>query len=93
MDDLKVYGKNDEELQGLPNMVKIFNNDIGMEFSLDKCAKATFIRGGLTSTSETKLDAKEIDQEETYKYLGIDEGDSIQHAKMKEKKKKSVIDE
>ncbi|XP_067017791.1 uncharacterized protein [Acropora muricata] len=31
---------------------------------------------------------KELDQEGTYKYLGINEGDSIQHSKMKEKVRK-----
>ena len=42
---------------------------------LDKCAKATFIRGKLKYTSSIELYAlakiKELDQEETYKYLGI----------------------
>ena len=31
---------------------------------------------------------RELDQEETYKYLGIDEGDGLQHAKMKKKIRK-----
>ena len=35
---------------------------------------------------ETKI--KELDQEETYKYLCVDEGDEIQHGKMKEKIRK-----
>jgi len=63
-----------------------------MEFGLDKCAKATFKRGKLTETSDLQLDIdsciKELDQENTYKYLGVDEGDGIQHAKMKEKVRK-----
>ena len=88
IDDLKLYGKNDKELDGLLCTVKKFSEDIGMEFGLDKCAKATFIRGRLTSTSEIKLNEdisiRELDQEETYKYLGIDEGNGMQHAKMKE---------
>ena len=56
-----------------------------MEFGLDKCAKATFIRGRLTirSTMEIKLNEdtsiRELDQDETYKYLGIEKGDGIQH--------------
>jgi len=57
-------------------------------FGLDKCAKATFKRGKLTETSDLQLDIdtciKELDQENTYKCLGVDEGDGIQHAKMKE---------
>ena len=63
-----------------------------MTFRLDKCAKATFIRGKLKSTSSIVLDIdtkiKELNQEETCKYLGIEEGDGIQHRKMKEKLRK-----
>ena len=44
MDDLKLYVKNDEELEGLLSTLKIFRDDIGLQFSLDKSAKATFIR-------------------------------------------------
>ena len=90
-------GKNDKELDGLVRKVKKFSDDIGMEFGLDKCAKATFIRGRLTSTSKIKLDEdanlRELDQEETYKYLGIDESDEMQHAKMKKRSGKGAIDE
>ena len=92
MDDLKLYGKNDYELEGLLRTVKTFSDGIGMTLGLDKCAKATFIRGKLKSTSSIVLDIdtkiKKLDQKETYKYLGIEEGDGIQHGKMKEKIRK-----
>ena len=43
----------------------------------------------MTKTSNIVLNQdtaiKELDQEGTYKYLGINEGDDIQHSKMKEK--------
>ena len=56
-----------------------------MTFGLDKCPKATFIRGRLKSTSSIVLDidskAKELDQEEAYRYLGLEERDGIQHGK------------
>ena len=46
----------------------------------------------MKSTSSIVLDIdtkiKELDQEETYKYLGLEEGDGIQHGKMKEKIRK-----
>ena len=92
MGDLKLYGKNDYELEGLLRTVKTFSDDIGMTFGLDKCAKATFIRRKLKSTSsivrdiDTKI--KELDQEETYKCLGIEKSDGIQHKNMKEKIRK-----
>ena len=92
MDDLKSYGKNDIELDGLLKIVKTFSDDIGIAFGLDKCAKTTFIRGKLKYTRSIVLDTdtkiKELDQEETYKYLGIEESDGIQHGKMKEKIRK-----
>ena len=60
-------------------------------------AKATFITGTLTSTIELKLNEetsiRELDQEETYKYLVIDKGDRIQHVKLKKRSAKSAIDE
>ena len=92
MDDLKAFAMKDEQLKKLLEIVKTFSDDIRMEFGLDKCAKATFIKGKLTKTSNIDLNQdttiKELDQEGTYKYLGINEGDGIQNAKMKEKIRK-----
>ena len=92
MDDLKLYGKNDYKLDGLLKTVKTFSDDIGITFGPDKCAKARFISRKLKYTSSIVIDTdtkiKELDQEETYKYLGIEEGDGIQHGKMKEKIRK-----
>ena len=68
-----------------------------MEFGLDKCAKATFKRGKLFSTSNIILDIntsiKELDQENTYKYLVVNEGDCIQHSTMKETFVRNIIEE
>ena len=47
VDDLKLYLKDDSELEGLLRIVKGFSNDSGMEFGLSKCAKTTFKRGKL----------------------------------------------
>ena len=84
----KLYAKNDKEPQGLLSTVKQFNDDIGVEFGLDKCAKTTFIKGKLTRTTAVELDIdttiRELDHDETYKYIGIDEGNGAQHSKMKE---------
>ena len=56
MDNLKLFAKNDQDLEGLLNTVKEFSNDIGKEFGLDKCAKASFVRGKLQKTSSFNLD-------------------------------------
>ena len=95
MDDLKLYAQNDGELEGLLKTVKAFIDDIGMEFGLDKCAKATFKRGKLVTSENIELSddtiIMQLDQEGTYKYLGVNEGDGVQHSKMKEKIRKECI--
>ena len=92
MDDLKTYTKTNDEQTGLLTIVKGYSDDIGMEFGLDKCAKATFKKGKLTRAENIELDVtttiQDLDQEETYKYLGVNEGNGIQHAMMKEKIRK-----
>ena len=74
--------------------LKGFGDDIRMDFGLDKCAKATFKRGKLAKTENIELDVgttiQDLEQEGTYKYLGVNEGDGIQHAKMKEKIQRSI---
>ena len=66
-----------------------------MKFGLDKCATAEFKRGKWTKTTPIILDEetaiKELQQEDSYKYLGINEAEGIQHAKMKEKIRKDSI--
>ena len=94
MDDLKTFRKNDQEQTNLLTIVKGFSDDIQMEFGLEKCSKATFKKGKFTSTENIQIDLKlvttiqQLEQEGTYKCLGVNEGDGIQHAKMKEKIKK-----
>jgi hypothetical protein len=39
MDDLKLIGKSEEELQKQIQRVTTFSDDIHVEFGLDKCAK------------------------------------------------------
>ena len=45
MDDIKLYAKDDNQIEGLLGTVKTFSDDIGMEFGLDKCSKVTFKKG------------------------------------------------
>jgi len=92
MDDIKVYASNDMQQTGLLKTIKSFSDDIHMEFGIDKCAKATFKNGKLTRTSDIQLDSltkiKELEHDGTYKYLGIHEGDGINHKEMKDKVRK-----
>ena len=62
-----------------------------MEFGLDKCAKITFKRGKLTHSQNLVIDInreiQELEQGKTYKYLGFEEGEGIQHKQRKERLK------
>ena len=73
MDDLKLHSKNDQEQVGELKIVKQFSDDIGMEFGLEKCAKASFKKGKLASTGNIIIDEytdiEELNKEEIYKYL------------------------
>ena len=38
MDDIKLFAKNEKELETLILAVRIYSDDIGMEFCIEKCA-------------------------------------------------------
>ena len=38
MDDIKLFAKNEKELENLIHKVRIYNQHIGMEFGIEKCA-------------------------------------------------------
>ena len=92
VDDLKLYGTNYSQLNGLINTVKKVLDDIQMEFGLDKCAKATFKRGKKTSAEGITLNdhqvIQDLDQAETYKYFGMEEREGVQYPQMKTNIKK-----
>ena len=60
MDDLKLFAKNDQQLQGLLKIVNQFSDDLRMEFGLDKCAKATCFRGKLLKAKNITLDTAAV---------------------------------
>ena len=63
-----------------------------MKFKLDKCANVTFRKSKLTRITVVELDIdtaiREFHQDETYKYVGIDQRNEIQHGNLKEKIRK-----
>ena len=94
MDDLKLYAKDDSELEGFLRIVK-GSDDIGMDFGLSKCAKTTFKRGKLEMSDHVQLDKetmiKDLLQEKIYKYFGVDGSSWIRHATMKQELKKELL--
>ena len=88
MDDLKLYGKNENEIKGLVSTVEVFSQDIGMEFGIKKCGVINMNRGNIKSTDRIELPSgekiREI-EEGGYKYLGILEYDRVKEQEMKDK--------
>ena len=87
MDGLKVYARNDKEFHELPSVVKVFRDTT--KFNPNKCAKLCIKRGKYCSSNSIHLDAdttiKDMDQHDTYKYLGTSENAGINHKIMKVK--------
>ena len=69
--------------------VKQFSDNARMEFGLDECAKVKFFRGKLLKAKNVTLDTttviKDLEPERSCKYLGVTEGNRIQHSSIREK--------
>ena len=82
-----MIAKSEEEFQKEIQKVKIFSDDIQMEFGLEICAKIAFKRGKLLRSQDLLIDInreiQELEQRKTYKYLGIEQSEGIQHQKLK----------
>ena len=88
MDDLRLYGSNDNKIGSLVKVVKIVSGVTGMQFGFDKCAALKMKRGKQVHCEGIDLGdgvVTEETDEEGYKYLGILERDDICQEKMKEK--------
>ncbi|EEB19129.1 reverse transcriptase, putative [Pediculus humanus corporis] len=95
MDDLKIYAKNEEELNKMLRTVQTFSSDINMKFGLEKCARINIVRGKLKQKqniedSEEEL-IKELDPGSSYKYLGIEENFGIANKEIKPRLKKEYF--
>ena len=94
MDDIKLFAKNDNEIDSLVHTVRICSSDIGMEMGISKCALVTMKRGKHVKSLGIKLprDEEIADADSRgYKYLGILELDSIMSGDMKAKVKETYL--
>ena len=74
MDDLKLFVKNEDQIDSLVNTVKIFSEDIKMEFGLPKCGVLIMKRGKVVKNEGISIpDGKMVKniEEGGCKYLGI----------------------
>ena len=71
MDDIKLFAKNEKELETLIHIVRIYSRDIGMAFGIEKCAMLFMKRGkqqltdGMELPNQDKI--KTLAENETYK--------------------------
>ena len=68
--------------------MRIFSSDIGMTFGIEKCAMVEMKRGKLINSDGLDLpesqQVKSLQDEETYKYLGVLENDKIKSKEMRD---------
>ena len=87
MDDLKLYSRSEKGLDSLVQTVHVFNEDIGMEFGIEKCATLVMEKGKIVKSVGIELPdgkvIKSLQEGENYKYLGILEADNFLEEKMK----------
>ena len=91
IDDLKLYGSNNNEIDSVVKVVKIVSGVIGMQFGFDKCAVLKMKIGKQVHCEDIDLgDGVVIEgaDKEGYKYLEILERADICQEKMKEKVQK-----
>ena len=95
MDDIKLFAKNEKELETLIHTVRIYSQYIGMEFGIEKCAMLVMKSGkrqltdGMELPNQDKI--KTFAENETYKYLGILAADTIKQVEIKEKIQKEYL--
>ena len=87
MDDLKLHSRIEKGLDSLVQTVRVFSEDIGMEFGIEKCAMLRLEKGKIVKSVGIELPddkvIKSLQEGESYKYLGILEADKFLEEKMK----------
>ena len=95
VDDIKLFAKNGKELETLIHAVRIYSQNIGMEYGIEKYAMLVMKSGkrrltdGLELPNQDKI--RTLAENETYKYLGILEADSIKLVEIKDKIQKEYL--
>ena len=86
VDDLKLYGGSQPDIDSLIQTVYTVTDGIGMKFGLDKCGVLEMRRGKESECKEITIGSVEVIIEingDGYKYLGITERSDIRQEQMK----------
>ena len=75
LDDLKLYSRSEKGLVSLVQTVRVFSEDIAMEFGIEKCAMLVLEKGKTVKSVGRELPdgkiIKSLKEGESYKYLGF----------------------
>ena len=82
-----MYSRSEKGLDSLVQTVRVFSEDIGMEFGIEKCAMLAMGKGMILKSVGIELPGgkviKSLQEGESCKYLGILEADKLLEQKMK----------
>ena len=74
MDDLKLYSRSEKGFGPLVQTVRVFSEDIGMEFGIEKCAMLVMEKGKIVKSIGIELTdgkvIKSLQESKSCKYLG-----------------------
>ena len=77
IDEIKLLAKNKKELKTMIQTIRIYSQDTGMEFGIQKSSMLIIKSGKRETTEEIELSNQErirtLREKENYKYLGTSE--------------------
>jgi len=99
INDLKLLGRNEDNLENEIKIMKAISKDINMNFGLEKHAKICLNKGEVQNNiyiyiylgNTFEKDIIELDPRKASKYLGIEESHDIEHKNEKDKLKKEYV--
>ena len=97
MDNLKMYSKRESVVDCFIQTVRIFREDNGMKFWIDKGDMLVMKKMKIVKSDGIELPNEKVikllEERESCKYLGLLEADELMVNKIKDKVKKSIIEE
>jgi len=88
VDDIKLYVATNNQLQELLRLTDTFSRDIKMVFGIEKCKTLCIAKGKLEMRNFTTEDDDTMDdmnEDDTYRYLGHMQAKQIKRVRMKQK--------
>ena len=95
VDDLKQYQEHHETLKDVNEIIVQASHDTGACYGVAKCAEIVFERGKMVRSEglqvlEERMESMDPDENEIYKFLGIEQADGIKTKRVYEQVKHEV---